>query len=60
MKSESIGGFLHYLMAECGVSPNTLAAYRSDLIRFQRWRKQFAPARWPRWKWPRWKVTSII
>ena len=30
-------------MAECGVSPNTLAAYRSDLARFARWRKANAP-----------------
>ncbi len=37
------GPFLYYLMAECGVSPHTLAAYRSDLMRFLRWRKQFAP-----------------
>ena len=36
---EPIGPFLHYLMSECGVSPNTLAAYRSDLMRFVRWRK---------------------
>jgi integrase/recombinase XerD len=34
-----IGPFLHYLMAECGVSPHTLAAYRSDLMRFVRWRR---------------------
>jgi integrase/recombinase XerD len=40
---DPIGPFLHYLMAECGVSPNTLAAYRSDIIRFSRWRKEFAP-----------------
>ena len=38
-----IGPFLHYLMAECGVSPNTLAAYRSDLMRFIRWRRVAAP-----------------
>ena len=38
-----VGPFLHYLMAECGLSPNTLAAYRSDIIRFQRWRRQQAP-----------------
>jgi integrase/recombinase XerD len=38
-----IGPFLHYLMAECGVSPHTLAAYRSDLMRFVRWRKSQAP-----------------
>ncbi len=30
-------------MAECGLSPNTLAAYRSDIMRFSRWRKQNAP-----------------
>jgi integrase/recombinase XerD len=30
-------------MAECGVSPNTLAAYRSDIARFIRWRKEHAP-----------------
>jgi integrase/recombinase XerD len=38
-----LGPFLHYLMSECGVSPNTLAAYRSDLGKFLRWRKQHAP-----------------
>jgi integrase/recombinase XerD len=26
-------------MAECGLSPNTLAAYRSDIIKFSQWRK---------------------
>jgi integrase/recombinase XerD len=40
---DPIGPFLHYLMAECGLSPNTLAAYRSDIVRFSRWRKQHAP-----------------
>jgi integrase/recombinase XerD len=40
---DPIGPFLHYLMAECGVSPNTLAAYRSDIMRFNRWRKAHAP-----------------
>ena len=40
---DPIGPFLHYLMAECGLSPNTLAAYRSDVVRFGRWRKQSAP-----------------
>ena len=43
MPSDPIGGFLHYLMAECGVSPNTLAAYRSDIQRFRRWRDRHAP-----------------
>ena len=40
---DPVGPFLHYLMAECGVSPHTLAAYRSDLMRFLRWRKEAAP-----------------
>src|SRR3954451_18493790 len=40
---DPVGPFLHYLMAECGVSPHTLAAYRSDLMRFVRWRKETAP-----------------
>lgn len=40
---DPLGPFLHYLMAECGVSPHTLAAYRSDIARFIRWRKQAAP-----------------
>ena len=30
-------------MAECGLSTNTLAAYRSDIVRFSRWRKEHAP-----------------
>ncbi len=41
--SDPVGPFLHYLMAECGVSPNTLAAYRADIMRFVRWRKAHAP-----------------
>ena len=40
---DPVGPFLHYLMAECGVSPHTLAAYRSDLMRFIRWRKSKPP-----------------
>src|SRR4051794_1991839 len=40
---DPVGPFLHYLMAECGVSPHTLAAYRSDLMRFLRWRREHAP-----------------
>ncbi len=40
---DPIGPFLHYLMAECGLSSHTLAAYRSDIARFVRWRKKFAP-----------------
>lgn len=38
-----LGSFLYYLMAECGSSPNTLAAYRSDLARFTAWRARHAP-----------------
>ena len=34
-----LGAFLHYLMSECGLSENTLAAYRSDIMRFFRWKK---------------------
>lgn len=42
-EGDPVGPFLHYLMAECGVSPNTLAAYRSDIMKFVRWRKAHAP-----------------
>ena len=44
---DPVGPFLHYLMAECGVSPNTLAAYRADILRFGRWRKDNAPGPLP-------------
>lgn len=40
---DPLGPFLYYLMAECRVSPNTLAAYRADIARFIRWRKAEAP-----------------
>jgi integrase/recombinase XerD len=40
---DPIGPFLHYLMAECRVSPNTLAAYRSDIVKFSKWRRAHAP-----------------
>ncbi len=40
---DAVGPFLYYLMGECGVSPHTLAAYRSDLMRFVRWRRANAP-----------------
>lgn len=43
MARDPIGPFLHYLMAECGVSANTLAAYRADISRFRRWREAHAP-----------------
>ena len=56
---DPIGPFLHYLMAECGVSPHTLAAYRSDLMRFVRWRKSKAPGRAREaWTRRRWAATS--
>ena len=32
-------GFLHYLEAECGMSPNTISAYRRDLQKFFLWNK---------------------
>lgn len=34
-----LGAFLHYLMSECGLSENTLAAYRGDVMRFLRWKR---------------------
>lgn len=40
---DPLGPFLHFLMAECGVSPNTLAAYRADITKFSRWRRENAP-----------------
>ncbi len=39
LAADSLGSFLHYLMSECNVSPNTLAAYRVDTARFLRWKK---------------------
>jgi integrase/recombinase XerD len=42
-ESDPLGPFLHYLMAECGSSPHTLAAYRADVMRFINWRKRHAP-----------------
>jgi len=38
-----LGAFLHYLMSECGLSENTLAAYRSDIMRFFRWKNAHFP-----------------
>ncbi|MEZ6128035.1 MAG: site-specific tyrosine recombinase XerD [Planctomycetaceae bacterium] len=35
-------GFLNYLAAECGMSPNTVVAYRRDLDKFFEWNKQNA------------------
>ena len=36
--------FLHYLEAECGMSQNTLRAYRSDLLQFFEWYRSAGPA----------------
>ncbi|MCH7685555.1 MAG: site-specific tyrosine recombinase XerD [Planctomycetes bacterium] len=36
--------FLHYLEAECGMSPNTIRAYGSDLNQFFQWQRQHGPA----------------
>ncbi|WP_152051201.1 site-specific tyrosine recombinase [Tautonia marina] len=41
--ADPLGPFLHFLMAECRVSPNTLAAYRADISKFSRWRAENAP-----------------
>ncbi|MFM1800683.1 MAG: Tyrosine recombinase XerD [Planctomycetota bacterium] len=35
-----LGAFLHYLMSECGLSENTLAAYRGDVMRFLNWHQK--------------------
>ena len=32
--------FLNYLDAECGMSPNTIAAYQRDLEKFFRWNRE--------------------
>ena len=37
--------FLHYLEAECGMSPNTLLAYRADITRFSAWFSENGPGR---------------
>lgn len=36
--------FLHYLEAECGMSRNTINAYRSDLLQFLAWYRAHGPA----------------
>lgn len=33
-------GFLNYLEAECGMSDNTVAAYRRDLVKFFAWNRE--------------------
>lgn len=37
-----LAGFVAYLEAECGMSPNTVSAYRRDLQKFLNWNKQNA------------------
>ena len=37
--------FLHYLESECGMSANTLLAYRADIIRFSNWFSEYGPGR---------------
>ncbi|MFZ9091069.1 MAG: site-specific tyrosine recombinase XerD [Planctomycetaceae bacterium] len=38
--SSWLGGFLHYLDAECGMSKNTIDAYSRDLARFFEWNRE--------------------
>lgn len=35
-----LSGFIAYLEAECGMSPNTVLAYRRDLEKFLKWNQQ--------------------
>ena len=43
--SQHLSGFIHYLKAECGLSDNTILAYRRDLTRFDAWYREHGPAR---------------
>ncbi len=43
--SQHLSGFIHYLKAECGLSDNTVLAYRRDLTRFDAWYREHGPAR---------------
>lgn len=43
--AEHISGFIHYLKAECGLSENTLLAYRRDLTRFDAWYQLHGPGK---------------
>jgi len=43
--SEHLSGFIHYLKAECGLSENTLLAYRRDLTRFDAWYRTHGPGK---------------
>jgi integrase/recombinase XerD len=42
--SQHLTGFIHYLKAECGLSENTILAYRRDLTRFHAWYREHGPA----------------
>lgn len=43
--SQYLASFLHYLEVECGMSVNTLHAYRSDLMQFFAWYSTTGPSR---------------
>jgi integrase/recombinase XerD len=43
--SQHLSGFVHYLKAECGLSQNTILAYRRDLTRFDAWYREHGPSR---------------
>ena len=36
--------FVNYLQGECGMSRNTIAAYRTDLLQFEEWFREHGPA----------------
>ena len=42
--SSQVAAFVNYLQAECGMSKNTLAAYRTDLLQFSEWFREHGPA----------------
>ena len=42
--SSQVSAFVNYLQAECGMSKNTLAAYRTDLLQFSEWFREHGPA----------------
>ena len=42
--SSQVAAFVTYLQAECGMSKNTLAAYRTDLLQFSEWFREHGPA----------------
>lgn len=43
--STHLPDFLRYLETECGMSANTVKAYRSDLLQFMEWYREHGPAR---------------